>query len=326
MASIFSMNRVCFVVAIATLARHFPVHGQDVAEVLGEVAHETEQKRFEADAAGVALDDASSMMAKPEQPAPKPVMRSEKEKVHHHKKKHHKKHKDHKEEEKVAAQVNVPHKVNVTHKINVTNKVYWDGTIKTQTKKMVEPKTPKLEVTAKEKVDQKLFEAEDAKLRVEMEKNRLAASEKLATFAKAAAAARAAQTQAGSSAARCLDYPRGWTDSQNDYCFMYEYARLCTPNKGYGAYWALLKGGNFSTYAVHNGSWAVDANPSRNQMIDATFACCACGGGTRPFTTTTYTTTTETGTTATATTTNLKDPGFHSLVDDDIIFNLVETS
>lgn len=319
------MNLIFFVLAIATFARPFHVHAQDVAQVVGSVDHEAEQKKFHDDAAGVALDDASSMLAKPQAPAPKPVMRSEKEKAHHHKKKHHKKHKEHKEEEKVAAQVNVPHKINVTHKVNVTNKVYWDGTVKTQPKVpkvAVQPTLPKLEATAKEKEQ---LETE-AKLNAEMEREQHAAGEKLAEFAKAAAAVRASQAAAGDVSTRCVDYPRSWVDSQGDYCYMYEYARLCTPNKGYGAYWSLLKGGNFSNYAVTNSTWAVAGNPVPvGGGVDATFACCACGGGTIPFVTTTGTTTTGT-TTTTSVSTNLADPGFHSLVDDDSVFNLFETS
>ncbi|CAK0868355.1 unnamed protein product [Prorocentrum cordatum] len=62
----------------------------------------------------------------------------------------------------------------------------------------------------------------------------------------------------------CTDYPPGWSDSDGDDCYAYEFNEFCTASGGYGAEWD----NNWGRF----GSFAMDG-------YDASTACCACGGG-----------------------------------------------
>ena len=61
----------------------------------------------------------------------------------------------------------------------------------------------------------------------------------------------------------CEDSPLNWKDSKDNDCKKYEDLEWCTGRKGYGPGWT---GGTFAHY--------------RRNGLDATQACCACGGGT----------------------------------------------
>lgn len=356
MSGNFLMSRTCVLLGIACFAAPFQARGQDVAEVVGRVDTGADENKFAADAAAVPLDDASSMIASPTVaplPAPKPdtakIMRSEKieKEKSHHKKKHHKKtHKEKetkKEAEEAKVAVEISHRINVSHKVNLTNKVHWDGTLKTQQKKVAKDADTKDQNL--NKVDSRLSDNSDLDKQSEGEKANVdyfhIVHDDLAAFVKATRAARS-QDPAATPPPRCQDYPQDFKDSEGDMCYMYEYARLCVPTKMYGQYWSLLKGGNFSKYGVFLKDWGtatfdngvsppptnsynVVVSRGTSQFIDASFACCACGGGSLPFTTTT-TTTLPLVTTAQTTTTALGDPGFHSLVDDDTFNLLMESS
>eukprot|EP00808_Paulinella_micropora_P003672 g38607.t1 len=62
----------------------------------------------------------------------------------------------------------------------------------------------------------------------------------------------------------CIDYD--WSDADGDTCSVYERLQWCTPQGGYGPGWDLELNGPFSRWATGG--------------VDATKACCACGGGT----------------------------------------------
>jgi hypothetical protein len=62
----------------------------------------------------------------------------------------------------------------------------------------------------------------------------------------------------------CFDEPLGWASSTGHTCIEYSTRSLCTTDGGYGSGW-VSSYGVFQDYAVGN--------------IDATQACCVCGGG-----------------------------------------------
>jgi len=64
----------------------------------------------------------------------------------------------------------------------------------------------------------------------------------------------------------CEDSPPGWVSLTGATCQQYETDLLCTPDGEYGSGWKRGEMGEFS-------DWAVDG-------VDASRACCACGGGT----------------------------------------------
>lgn len=65
----------------------------------------------------------------------------------------------------------------------------------------------------------------------------------------------------------CVDDPLGWGDTLASTCADYKTFSWCTSSGGYGSGWDSSSLGDFSLYAVNG--------------IDATDACCHCGGGQR---------------------------------------------
>ncbi|CAK0868359.1 unnamed protein product [Prorocentrum cordatum] len=62
----------------------------------------------------------------------------------------------------------------------------------------------------------------------------------------------------------CTDYPPGWSDSDGDECYSYEFNEFCTASGGYGPGWD-QGWGTFGSFAMGG--------------YDASTACCSCGGG-----------------------------------------------
>eukprot|EP00729_Bicosta_minor_P018203 gene18203-15822_t len=91
----------------------------------------------------------------------------------------------------------------------------------------------------------------------------------------------------------CQDWPPGWKDNLTEGCTNYAKSDqwYCTSDGGFGPGWDPEGDGDWGTFSDYqvNG-------------VDATQACCACGGGIQPATT--ATTTTATSTTITITTTD----------------------
>merc|ERR1712217_921315 len=66
----------------------------------------------------------------------------------------------------------------------------------------------------------------------------------------------------------CSDYPNGWRSSTHASCKDYADRKWCTKSGGYGTGWDFNQFVNFAKWAVNG--------------IDASQACCECGGGQEP--------------------------------------------
>lgn len=251
------MVRILVALILAQLTSSWQALAQEIDGI-----EASQEDKFRADAASVvSMDDADARLARAAAETSR-IMNEKKQQQLELKKKKKKAH-------KAKASQNLTHTVNISHTVNVSSKVKWNGTvIAAALKARADAKA--IAKTAAGAADAPVMKESFSFEAMAAEGDDLAYFQRVQAARNEAAAVVAEKHRSGADA-RCLDSPRTWSDSAGDYCFVYEFAQLCAPTKTYGANWSFVKGGQFSDYAA--------GTPS----VSAIQACCACGGGTIPF-------------------------------------------